>query len=109
MADFLTRNFNISRQDMKRLPLESFEVSNLDNYIDPDKEFTLKEWETFVKDHEHLLSYKQPTKPQKQLSVNTLSRTVKNVQKLLLPMDSLQHKISHSNIATEQKKEFKNI
>jgi len=109
MADFLTRNFNISRQDMKRLPLESFEVSNIDNYIDPDKEFTLKEWENFVKDHEHLLSYKQPTKPQKRLSVNTLSRTVKNVQKLLLPMDSLQHKISHSNIATEQQKEFKNI
>ena len=26
-----------------------------------------------------------------------------------MPMDSLQHKISHTNIAAEQKKEFKNI
>ena len=49
MADFMTRNFNIARQDIKRLPLKNFEVTDLDKYIDPSQEFTLKEWETFVK------------------------------------------------------------
>ena len=95
----MTRDFNTKKLDLKRLQIKNFEVTNLDNYIDPLKEFTLEEWKEFVDKHSHLLSYKKPSPT---LSVKSISKAVKNIHKLLEPTDALKEKLSHQNIASHQ-------
>ena len=99
LADFMTRDFNAKKLDLKRLQIKNFEVTDLDTYIDPHKEFTLEEWKEFVDQHSHLLSYK---KPGPTLSVKSISKAVKNIHKLLEPTDALKDKLSHQNIASHQ-------
>ena len=99
LSDFLTRNYNAKKLDLKRLQIKNFEVSNLDNYIDPQKEFSLNEWKDFVDQHQHLLTYQEPVQA---MTVQSISKAVKNIHKLLEPTDALKDKMSHQSIASHQ-------
>jgi len=105
IADYLTRDYGITKSDIKRLPLQNFNVEGLSDHIDPLKEFSIDEWKTFVANHEHLLKYIDP----KLKTIKSLSKNIKDIHKVIDPFDKLQDKLTHQNIANEQKKEFPNI
>ena len=105
IADYLTRDYNATKTDLQRLAIGNFRINNLTDHINQNKEFTLDEWQEFVRDHEHLLTYSDTSKK----TINSLSRAVKDIQKLLDPMDAIKLKMGHDNIAKEQRKEFKSI
>ena len=54
----------------------------------------------FCQNHQNLLQYKGVSSK----TVNSLSRAVKDIPKLLDPIDAFKNKMSHENIATEQRK-----
>ena len=107
LADFLTRDLNVSPIDMKRLPLQNYGVQDLIANIDETKNYSIKEWIEFVHENQHLLKYTEPK--QIKADVLALNNTAKNIAKLLDPIKTLNIKVSHSQIAAEQKKEFKHI
>ena len=107
LADFLTRDLNISPIDIKRLPLQNYGVQDLMANIDETKNYSIKEWIEFVHENQHLLKYTEPK--QIKADVLALNNTAKNIAKLLDPIKTLNIKVSHSQIAAEQKKEFKHI
>ena len=106
IADYLTRDYNLSRPDLERLPIQNFDIPGLNTFIDPEQEFSLNEWKAFVQKHEHLLKYTTNNIP---VTVNALTQAIKNVNKLLDPLKALKHKMSHENIALQQKWEFQGI
>ena len=106
LSDFLTRDFNIKPPDLIRIPLKNIYVPNLNDYIDPYTTFTIEEWKTFVKNHEHLITIKPETKT---VSVNFISKSINNMNKVIDPLKHLHDKMSHANIIKEQEKEFPNI
>ena len=105
IADFLTRNFNIKPPDLVRIPIPNVKIPDLDKLIDPDKTFTVPEWQEFVRNHQHLVEIQTN---RESVSVNLLSK-VKNMDTILDPLRHLHAKMSHENIAKEQQLEFKNI
>ena len=105
LADFLTRNFNIKPPDLIRIPIPNIKLPDLDKLIDPDKTFTVPEWQEFVKNHQHLVEIQTH---QKSVSVNLISK-VKNMDTILDPLRHLHARMAHENIAKEQQREFKNI
>ncbi len=107
IADYLTRDYGISKANIKRLPIANYQVDNLNDHIDPLKEFSIDEWKDFVSTHEHLLKYVDPKLPLS--TIKSLSKNIKDIHKLIDPSDKLQEKLTHQNIANEQKKEFTNI
>ena len=107
LADFLSRNYNIQPIDIKRLPLKNIKLPDLDDYINPHQEFTVEEWRKFVQKHEHLL--KLPEKASIEVTTNAISKIMKNMNKVLDPLEHLHEKMSHENIGKEQEKEFKSI
>jgi hypothetical protein len=106
LSDFLTRDFNIKPPDLVRIPLKNINVPNLNDYIDPYASFTIEEWKTFVKKNEHLITIKPDTAP---VSVNFISKSINNMNKVIDPLKHLHDKMSHANIIQEQEKEFSNI
>ena len=110
LADYLSRNYQATKQDIKRLPLQNYHVSDLSDYIDPMREFTIPEWKDFVRDHEHLLTCVNKVTPSaKKMDVASLSKAANDMKTLLLPTETLQEHMTHQNIAQEQKKIFKPI
>ena len=107
LADFLSRDLNIQPIDIKRLPLKNIVIPDLDEYINPNQEFTVEEWKTFVKKHEHLM--KLPDTASIEVTTNAISKVMKNMNKVLDPLEHLHAKMSHENIGKEQEKEFKSI
>ena len=104
IADFLSRNFSISTSDIKRIPLGNYIVPDLENHLDFSKTFSLSEWKTFVNSNLHLLKTISPD-PQHKL-VLSLNKTVKDINKLLEPVNTLKKRLSFENIAEKQKEEF---
>lgn len=104
IADFLSRNFSISTSDIKRIPLGNYIVPDLENNLDFSKTFSLSEWKTFVNSNLHLLKTISPD-PQHKL-VLSLNKTVKDINKLLEPVNTLKRRLSFENIAERQKEEF---
>ncbi len=90
-ADYLTRDYCATKHDLKRLALHNFHLSDLSPHIDPLREFTIPEWQTFVREHEHLLRYLDPSSTTlKQISMASMSKTVKDMQTFLSPTNALQ-------------------
>ena len=107
LADFLTRDLNIQHTDFQRLPLDGYQVPDLLNHIDENKDYTIAEWKCFVEQNQHLLKYDQQDK--KAVSIMSLNKTAENIRKLINPVKILEDKLSHENIAKLQKAEYKNI
>ena len=95
----MTRDFNAKKLDLKWLQIKKFDVTDLDNCIDPHKEFTLEECKESIDQHSYLLSYKKSTPT---VSVQSISKAVQNIHKLLEPTNALTDKLSHQNIASLQ-------
>ena len=64
IADFLSRDFEIRRDDLKRLPLKNFSVPDLDQHIDFNTTYTLKSWSDFVRRNTDLLKILNPDENQ---------------------------------------------
>jgi hypothetical protein len=63
IADFLSREYCVAKQDYERIPLKYVKLSkDLVNTIDTQKEYTLHEWENFVHSNDHLLQTSAPPK-----------------------------------------------
>ena len=106
LADFLTRDYNITKPDLKRLPLQNINVSNLDDYIEQYREFTIPQWKEFVKNHQHLLTINKNTKTKTILSLTTMNE---NIKKITEPLKDLKTKMEPTMIAAAQQKEFDHI
>ena len=107
IADFLTRDYNAKPTDIIRLPLKELKIENLDNLIDPNKEFTIEEWKQFVNDNQKLLII--PEQPSNQVSVSSLTTIENSMKNVLDPLEHLHKRMSYENIIKEQEKEFKSI
>ena len=103
LADFLTRDYKMSKTDLKRIPIKDFQVGNIDANLDHNKEYTINEFQTFVNNNQHHLQYKPS-----QQTIRTMSINVKTLTKLIQPLTALQDRLDHAEIL-KQKAEFPNI
>ena len=108
-ANYLTKDYS-TKHDRKRLALHNFHLSDLSTHVDPLREFTIPEWQTFVSEHENLLRYLETTSnTSKQVSIASMSKMVKDIQTFLSPTNTLQEHMTHHNIAAKQKSAFHDI
>ena len=107
IADFLTRDFNLKPMDIIRLPLKNLQIKDLDQIVNPDKEFTIDEWIKFVNDNQKLLLI--PDNLTTQVSVSSLTSSTENMKTVLDPLEHLHKRMSYENIIKEQELEFKSI
>ena len=98
---------HVTSKLQKRLPLKNIKIPDLDEYINPDQEFTVEEWRKFVQKHEHLLML--PEKASIEVTTNAISKAMKNMNKVLDPLEHFHAKMSHESMGKEQEKEFKSI
>lgn len=107
LADFLTRDFNVSTRELKRIPLKNFHAPGLGKYLE-NKLFTMEDFYNFVQNNEKkFLKISDPNEiKEKIIQINNV---IKDIETVIKPLLAIQAKMSHDNIKTEQHSEFKNI
>ncbi len=87
------------------MSLKDLKIEDLDNLIDPNKEFTIEEWKQFVNDNQKLLII--PENPATQVSVSSITTVENSMKNVLDPLEHLHKRMSYENIIKEQEKDFK--
>ena len=131
-ADFLTRNFEVNKQELARIKLPKFKVQDLNNYIPHDTTFTLSSWKEWVDKNPNYLQEVQTASEIKlkakinfltnqkarlhQISTRTTSKPdpppldIKGVKikqpKVMLEKLKLPMKSKHSNPKEEEDEEY---
>ena len=138
LADYLTRNYDIEKPNVRRLGLPRFVGNELSEAITQDV-YSINEWKDFCDANPQFLKFVEPQeKTQKSINmlniikdynikrirnvimtldkpflfkhVNLLTSRFKNALKILhKPLVALQNIFSSSNIITAQKKEFRDF
>ena len=104
IADFLSRDFVINKDDIKRLPLKNYSVPELDEHLDHSQTFTLQSWRDFVQKNEHLIKLLTPDKTP--AITYSITKIATDIDKIIKPINVLQDRLSFQNISTAQKDEF---
>ena len=100
ISDFMTRDWTIKTDDLKRIPIKYFDTSGFAKRME-NRIFTMKEFYQFVQDNEdELLQIHDPKKLT--TTVNAISRIAKDVEPIVRPLTVLQQRMSHDNIQIEQ-------
>ena len=104
LADFLTRDYKINQRDLRRIPITDFQLENIENQLDCDKEYSLKEFKDFVDKNQHKLKYA----PNKKI-ISAMTININTLNKIIKPLQALQDRLNHVEILKEQKIQFPNI
>ena len=104
LADYLTR-MGLPKGDAAKLCLKNLSISNFSDKL-PKQEFTLQEWDNFVKENPQYLTV---TANETHAVAYALTQGINNLRDTLDPIAILQEKLSRENIILAQKEEFPEI
>jgi hypothetical protein len=104
LADYLTRQ-GLPRGDAVKLSIKNLVINDFSDKL-PKQDFTLPEWDKFVKENPQYLSI---TANELHAVVHALTQGINNLTDIMDPINILQNKLSRENIIAAQAEEFAEI
>jgi hypothetical protein len=104
LADYLTRQ-GLPKGDLNRLSIKNIEITDFHDKL-PKEEFTLHEWDQFVKENPQYLTI---TNKQLEAVTFALTQGIDNLEDLTNPINILKQKLSRAKIIEAQENEFEKI
>ena len=115
-SDFLTRRYDVPKPQLTRIHIPRYVNNLLDDYIPPDRVFTLNEWITWVRENDQFLEYCVPAQDRPKTvthKIATLDVALKyskrNITHIYNPIKALENMLTLESIIEKQQQELGEI